>query len=128
MTEQPMLPGMEPDDETSSEELREELHREFKQYGRTVRYAELEDQWRAARSREKRDQILGYDPNSDEDNMPQFASYCPSRSGASFKMHTRWHHATRAVKMHDGAVYKWNDHSATWVRWEVWFNEEYLGR
>lgn len=128
MTDQPMLPGMEPVRGASSQELHDEKQREFRKNGRSMLYLGLHRRWAEVVAAENRQEILDYDPNSDEDNMPQFASYCPSRSGASFKMHTRWHHATRAAKLHDGAVYKWNNLSATWVRWEVWFNEEYLGR
>lgn len=125
MTDQPVLPGMEPE-EDDVVALGEELMREFRVNGYSLRYKQLGDKHRAAQKRARYREILDFDPNSENDNMPQFASYCPSRSGNSFKMHSRWHHATRAAKMHDGAVYKWNGIANRWFRWEVWFEQEMI--
>lgn len=126
--DQPMLPGMEPeeDDIPALERHAADMRNRFGFRNAMTRDAHLK--LAAAMKRQRKQDILDFDPNKDEDNLPQFASYCPSRSGSSFKQHTRWHHATRAVKMHSGAVYKWNDRTQRWDRWEVWFDGEYVGR
>ncbi len=127
--DQPMLPGMEPEEDDVAA-LREHVRDMSMRFGRQSPQArEANAKFNAALKRQRKQEILDFDPNKDEDNLPQFASYCPTRSnGKAFKQHSQWHHATRAVKMHDGAVYKWNNLSNTWVRYEVWFEGKHLGR
>lgn len=121
--DQPMLPGMEAD-EDDLEALRRDANAEYRENGYSDRYRELQKKLVVANRRAARNKILDFDPNKDDENAPQYATYCPSRSGSAFKVHKLWHHATRAAKMHDGAVYKWNNLSSTWIRVEVYFDQE----
>lgn len=121
--EQPELPGMEVDEE-DPRALREEANREFKQNGRSKKYEELINKWSAAKTRRNRNEILSFDPNRDEDNLPKYATYCPTRSNVDFKMHSKMSYAVRAAKMHDGAIYRWDDTLSSWVFVEAYFKKE----
>jgi len=64
---------------------------------------------------EEMNTFMGFNPNKAGKKPPEWATYVPSRRGASWKIHTSRGAALHAISYHSlGALYRWD--GSKWLR------------